>query len=1382
MKHKLLATSLLCLALGSAPVHADLLYWSANGSTVSGVGTWDTTNQRWGTDTSGPFTTVWNNAVTNDATLSASGAAFGSVVMGVNITMNGTLSMEQTPGTWPSWTINGANTMTFGLGSTLLAPTINSSSINGKYAGTITKTGAGTIIFNNSGGNVTKFILKQGISTFSANNRLGSGADRSDFLTFDGGTLRADTSAWGVAGKSISLTANGGTIAPSSSTVTMTFDKPITSTGAGRLSITSGQITLSSTGNAWTGPMTISGTSAKLILGAANVIPDSCVLTCSSTLNLANFSETISSLSGAGAVTLGSGTLTLANGRNTFSGPITGTGGLVQNSTSFETLSGANTYSGATTINSGALVFSGASTCTGVTTVNSGGTLRLATSGTAFPSSPIVLAAGGTLDVNSLSATIAALSGSGNVSNNLGQTLTVNGDLTTAGTVNFTGYQVYSCYSGALTNGGLYKSGTHAMALRGSNTFDGTVGTFLTFDNGTLSVGAGPDRLPPTTALGLNSPALFQLDANSQAVGSLNGNGSLNLGGGTLTVNDAGNSAFSGVIQNSELPGSSTALGHGLRGYYYDNIDMTNLKAVRDDATVNFTDFTVTNNSTALPDAGIATNTFSVRWLGQVLTTAAGTYNFTTACDDGRRLWVNGELVVDSWVSGATTKSGTNTIALAANTKYDIVMEFFNGSGATSARLLWTPPGDTTTNVIPTEYLFLPGPGALVMVGTGTLTLSGANTYSGNTIVAAGTLFAQADGALGNGNVTVSNANLTLQSGLTNGYLSPSANLLLNGTAVSGMMVTLGFSGAEDIHGLSYNGGATYQAAGTYGSSSSSATHQDDTRFSTSGSGILNVVGAPSTTVLTSSGSPSATYGSPLTLTATVTPSGVTGTATFYDGANWLGSSALNGVGVATLSVNNLQVTASPHALTAVYSGDATHAPSTSGSVSQTTTPAPLTPNVVVSNKVYDATITASISSATTFTGILSGDTNYVHISGTAVANFDTKDKGVGKTVTITGMTLSGSLASNYSMPTATATVFSDITARALTVTGLTPVSRPYDTTTSATFGGAAVLNGVLGIENVTLNTSAAVASFATKTVGTNKVVTVNGYTLNGLDAGNYSVTPPTLTANITSVSLAVVGLTANGRIYDGTTNATFSGTATLSGVIGSDVVNLVVGAPVASFNDKTAANSKPVKVIGGYTITGADAANYTVAQPAGLTANITPDATTCAVASSANPSTLAANVTFTATVSGVTPAADSPTGSVAFFIDDALVGTPAVTAAGPNTATASYSIAGLSQGAHTVKAQYGGDSNFAVSPMSSVLTQTVSVATSPVTITNIIGTTLTYGGGAGTKFILLKSATVNALMSTWTYPGLTNTATPGSFTIPAVGTGTPVFYRIQSE
>ena len=240
-------------------------------------------------------------------------------------------------------------------------------------------------------------------------------------------------------------------------------------------------------------------------------------------------------------------------------------------------------------------MISGASACTGPTTVSANAVLNITPAGT-FPTSPVVINNGAMLDVNNTSVTLAALSGAGVVSNAASTTLTVNGNLTTAGTTSGTGFEVYSCYYGTLTNCSLIKDGTHTMALRSTNTFNTADGSSISFGSsgseGTLSVGAVPDCLPVATALSVPGGATFQLDANSQTLASFSGSGNINLGGGILTDNEAGYTSFSGVIQDSDLPGSSTALGNGLRGYYYNNIDMSSLGAVRDDTTVFFTDLT----------------------------------------------------------------------------------------------------------------------------------------------------------------------------------------------------------------------------------------------------------------------------------------------------------------------------------------------------------------------------------------------------------------------------------------------------------------------------------------------------------------------------------------------------------------------------------------------------------------------------------------------------------------------------------------------------------------------------------------------------------------------------------------------------------------------
>lgn len=72
---------------------------------------------------------------------------------------------------------------------------------------------------------------------------------------------------------------------------------------------------------------------------------------------------------------------------------------------------------------------------------------------------------------------------------------------------------------------------------------------------------------------------------------------------------------------------------------------------MRTDPNVNF------NWVAVSPDAAITAGYFTARWVGQVQALSSGTdtYTFTTLSDDGVRLWVDGQLVVDSWIpQGAT--------------------------------------------------------------------------------------------------------------------------------------------------------------------------------------------------------------------------------------------------------------------------------------------------------------------------------------------------------------------------------------------------------------------------------------------------------------------------------------------------------------------------------------------------------------------------------------------------------------------------------------------------------------------------------------------------------------------------------------------------------
>jgi uncharacterized repeat protein (TIGR01451 family) len=98
--------------------------------------------------------------------------------------------------------------------------------------------------------------------------------------------------------------------------------------------------------------------------------------------------------------------------------------------------------------------------------------------------------------------------------------------------------------------------------------------------------------------------------------------------------------------------------------------------------------------------------------------------------------------------------------------------------------------------------------------------------------------------------------------------------------------------------------------------------------------------------------------------------------------------------------------------------------------------------------------------------------------------------------------------------------------------------------------------------------------------------------------------------------------------------------------------------------------------------------------------------ATTTVLASSLNPSTLGQSVTFTATVAS--PVGGEPTGMVVFHDGSASLGSAALDAAGQTTVTTSA----LTLGAHSITANYGGDSHFGTST-SPTITQTVKVNTS---------------------------------------------------------------------
>jgi hypothetical protein len=250
----------------------------------------------------------------------------------------------------------------------------------------------------------------------------------------------------------------------------------------------------------------------------------------------------------------------------------------------------------------------------------------------------------------------------------------------------------------------------------------------------------------------------------------------------------------------------------------------------------------------------------------------------------------------------------------------------------------------------------------------------------------------------------------------------------------------------------------------------------------------------------------------------------------------------------------------------------------------------------IAEDKVYDGTTEATVTGST-LNGLVSGDE--VSLDNAGAGTFAQHEAGAGIAVT-TSMTISGADAANYSL-SQPAGLSADITPKELTVSGAIAEDKIYEGTTEATVTGS-TLNGLVSGDEVSLD-HAGSGTFAQHEAGAGIAVTTS-MTISGADAANYSLSQPAgLSADITPKELTVSGASADNKIYDGTTEATVTG-ATLNGLVSGDEVSLD-NAGAGTFAQHEAGAG--IAVTTSMTISGADAANYSLSQPAGLSADITP-------------------------------------------------------------------------------------------------------------------------------------------------------------------------------
>ena len=310
---------------------------------------------------------------------------------------------------------------------------------------------------------------------------------------------------------------------------------------------------------------------------------------------------------------------------------------------------------------------------------------------------------------------------------------------------------------------------------------------------------------------------------------------------------------------------------------------------------------------------------------------------------------------------------------------------------------------------------------------------------------------------------------------------------------------------------------------------------------------------------------------------------------------------------------------------------------------------------------------------------MLSGDN--VTLS-TTNANGTFASNGVGNaiSVTVAGLTLGGAQASDYTLnqPTTTA----NITPASLTVSGISAENKVYNSTNAASLNSSgATLVGVFTGDTVTLDTSNTTGTFASDNAGTGIAVNVAGLTISGAQAGDYILSQPTLTANITPATLRVVVAVAN-KVYDGTASAILT-SESLIGVIGTDAVGLIGG--TAIFMDDHVGTDKTVTITG-LSLTGPAANNYQLASSTvTTTAGILQGQSSIALTSSVGSTVYGEAATFGATVS----AAEAPGGSVTFYDGTTPLGTVVLNGSGQ----AALTTQALDIGSHAIIATYSGDS-----------------------------------------------------------------------------------------
>ncbi len=249
-----------------------------------------------------------------------------------------------------------------------------------------------------------------------------------------------------------------------------------------------------------------------------------------------------------------------------------------------------------------------------------------------------------------------------------------------------------------------------------------------------------------------------------------------------------------------------------------------------------------------------------------------------------------------------------------------------------------------------------------------------------------------------------------------------------------------------------------------------------------------------------------------------------------------------------------------------------------------------LVATVTVADKTYDGN-TAAVVNGTSFDNLVPGETVAL-INGTA--NFTDKNAGDNKTVVFANWELDDA---NYKLAAQPANTTANIAQKVIVAT-VTVADKIYDGTNAAEVESYG-FDAVLGSDSVTLINGT--ATFDNANVGNDKVVTFANWTV---DNANYvlAAQPENAKANISQKDLHVVVEVAD-KQYDGLNTAKIA-SSSLNGLVASDNGAIQLTDGVATFNSVRVADGIAINFTA-FSISGANAGNYNLIQPTGITANI---------------------------------------------------------------------------------------------------------------------------------------------------------------------------------